>query len=158
MNPLKWFIAYKFSRAALSVLAGTGCFIIALSWLDSGAREWAHQLSLHSLAGVWLDLSELLSSALESENLGWIGAAFLLDATLLFFEGFALWRGWWWGRWLVIVASLAFVPFEIAALVQHVSALRIAALVLNLLIVGWLVRHKLSPGAGIARPPVALAP
>ena len=62
------------------------------------------------------------------------------------------------GGKLVIVASLAFVPFEIAALVQHVSALRIAALVLNLLIVGWLVRHKLSPGAGIARPPVALAP
>ena len=124
MNPLKWIIAYKFSRAALSVLAGTGCFIIALSWLDSGAREWAHQLSLHSVAGVWLELSELLSSALESENLVWVGAAFLLDA----------------------------------ALVQHVSALRIAALVLNLLIVGWLVRHKLSPGAGIARPPVALAP
>ena len=110
------------------------------------------------MAGVWLELSELLSSALESQNLVWVGAAFLLDAALVFFEGFALWRGWWWGRWLVIVASLAFVSFEVAALVVRVSALRIAALVLNLLIVGWLVRHKLSTGAGIARPPVALAP
>ena len=35
MRPLKWIIAYKFARAALSVLAGTGCFVIALSWLEA---------------------------------------------------------------------------------------------------------------------------
>lgn len=157
MNPLKWIIAYKFGRAALSVFAGTSCLIVALSWLDAGARDWAHQLGVHAVAGVWLELSELLSSILESEHLVWVGFAFLLDATLVFLEGFALWRGWWWGRWLVIVASLAFVPFELAALAQHVSAVRIGALVLNLLIALWLVRHKLSPGSGISRPPVALA-
>lgn len=150
MNPLKWIIAWKFGRAVLSLLAGVSCLVIALSWLDAGASVWAHQLGRHAAGGVWL------VQGAEHASLVWIGAAFVADATLAYLEGISLWRGWRWGRWFVIITSLALVPFELAALTQVLSVARIVVLVMNVVIALWLLRHKLSPASGFSRPPEVL--
>ncbi len=68
-----------------------------------------------------------------------LGAVALVYACLFATEGVGLWRGRRWAEWLTVVATASLLPFEVWALVERVDALSIAAIVVNLAILAWLV-------------------
>lgn len=73
----------------------------------------------------------------------WILAGMSLAyAALEAVECVFLWRGRRWAEYLTVVATAAFLPLEIIELVDKVSALKIAAMVVNLLILVYLVWTK----------------
>lgn len=57
-------------------------------------------------------------------------------------EAVGLWRERRWAEYLTAVATVGFLPFEIDELVKRITVLRVAALVANLAILGWLVWNK----------------
>src|SRR5689334_458493 len=67
-----------------------------------------------------------------------IGA--LTYATLLYTEGIGLILRQHWAEYLTIVATACLVPLEVYELSRHVTATRIIALVVNLVIVAYLVK------------------
>jgi uncharacterized membrane protein (DUF2068 family) len=54
-------------------------------------------------------------------------------------EGVGLWGGWRWAEYLAAVATSAFIPFEIYEIARNPTALKVAALVVNIVIVIYLV-------------------
>ena len=78
----------------------------------------------------------------------WLTAAAIVAAegatTLL--EGWSLLRGFWWGPWLVVFLTGAFVPGELIALARHQSASRVLLLAANVIVVSYLFwrarRHR----------------
>lgn len=60
-------------------------------------------------------------------------------AALFLTEGVGLMMRKRWAEWLTIVATASFVPFEIYEIVKQQTALRIAALVVNIAVVAYLV-------------------
>ncbi len=64
--------------------------------------------------------------------------AFLLTG-LFATEGVGLWLGKRWGQYLTVVATTLFVPLEIERLARVVTVTRVAALLLNLAVVAFLV-------------------
>ncbi len=71
-----------------------------------------------------------------------IGGVAIAYAVLEAAEGVGLWMQRRWAEYLTAVATAGFVPFEIKELLDRVTALRVAALVINLAILVYLVWAK----------------
>jgi uncharacterized membrane protein (DUF2068 family) len=53
-------------------------------------------------------------------------------------EAYALHRRHWWGPWLVVALTTAFVPFELAHLVKHATEGRVLLLLGNVAVAAYL--------------------
>lgn len=60
-------------------------------------------------------------------------------------EATGLWLRQLWVESLILVETAAFLPYEIYELVRHPTVFKVVILVVNLLIVGYLVRRRLQP-------------
>ena len=73
----------------------------------------------------------------------WVLAGMSLGYALLeAVEAFFLWQGKRWAEYLTVVATSAFLPLEIYELVNKASALKVAALAVNLAILAYLIWTK----------------
>jgi uncharacterized membrane protein (DUF2068 family) len=64
--------------------------------------------------------------------------ALLLDGLLTLLEGWALYRGFPWAPWLVVIATGSLLPFEVAALARRLRVGRLLILLVNLAVVTYL--------------------
>ena len=69
------------------------------------------------------------------------GVAALAYGTLEGAEAYGLWKRRRWGEWLTVIAtSLLFIP-EIWELTKSATVLKVGALTVNVLVVGYLIRR-----------------
>ncbi|GJF32288.1 hypothetical protein KNE206_49880 [Kitasatospora sp. NE20-6] len=71
-----------------------------------------------------------------------VALALILYAVVEIVEAGGLWVGARWAEYLTVVATAAFLPLEVYELTEHVSALKIGTLVLNVLAVLWIMLSK----------------
>jgi uncharacterized membrane protein (DUF2068 family) len=72
-----------------------------------------------------------------------IGAlALLCEGAFTSFEGWSLYRGYRFAPWLVLIATAAFLPFEVYEIAQRVRAGRVLVFVVNVAIVVYLARRN----------------
>lgn len=81
--------------------------------------------------------------------LNWSSSTFLLIAAGLIayaaielIEAVGLWLVRRWGEYFAVIATSVFLPFEIYELTEKLTALRVAALAVNVVAVGWLLWSK----------------
>ncbi|MFI9506066.1 DUF2127 domain-containing protein [Nocardia sp. NPDC052566] len=94
-----------------------------------------------------IDRSKLVHLASEAFTLSnttllWIAIGILAYAGLQAIEAVGLWLVRRWGEYFAVVATSIFLPLEIYELTEKVTALRIAALVVNIAAVVWLIYSK----------------
>lgn len=135
-------IAYKLGKGVLwLILAGTILVMMNLGLGDELLGLAAH---LRHHPGAWsLELADLVVRAATHRGLWTIVVALVADGVLTLVEAWALIHGHWWGPWLVVVATGALVPFEIAAIVRRPHLVRVAVLGVNAVIVWYLARKAL---------------
>jgi uncharacterized membrane protein (DUF2068 family) len=63
---------------------------------------------------------------------------FMGYAALRYVEAYGLWLARRWGEWLALVSAALYLPFEIYAIVQHTTWVKILLLVLNVALVVYL--------------------
>ena len=90
--------------------------------------------------GLLHDLERLVT--LNVATLRLIGLAAAAYAVLEGAEAFGLWFQYRWAEYLTLVATAAFLPFEVYELTRTVSTLKVLALVVNLAIVFYLLLAK----------------
>lgn len=79
---------------------------------------------------------------MSSNTMRWIGAAVACYALLQIIEALGLWLSKRWGEYFAVVATSMFLPLEIYEIFEHVTPLKIAALLVNIAAVVWLVWSK----------------
>ena len=135
---------YKTLKGALQLVLAGAVIVVVLT---------GHGAALHDLAvDLWHHASRRWSIALaraiagRATPHGFLVAALALafDGVLTSVEGWALRRGHWWGRWTVVVASGALLPFEVEAFVRREHWIELAAFAFNLAIVVYLARQALA--------------
>lgn len=72
----------------------------------------------------------------------WIGIAVLSYGLLELVEATGLWLGHRWGEYFSVVVTSVFIPLEIYELLDRVTVFKVAALVINLAAVAWLIWRK----------------
>jgi uncharacterized membrane protein (DUF2068 family) len=136
----------RFLKATLLLAGG-----IALLVLNE--REGLHQAilnieseyNLNSGRGLWRQLVDLglqHAAGLPNSRILEIAIAGFLYGGLEAFEGVGLLLRRRWAEYLVLLATVVFLPVEIRELVLRPSLFRLLALVVNLLIVAYLIWRK----------------
>ena len=80
--------------------------------------------------------------SLSSSTLQWIALALAGYALIELVEAVGLWLMARWGEYFAVIATSVFLPLEIYELTEKVTALRLFALVVNIVAVIWLLWSK----------------
>ena len=75
-------------------------------------------------------------------TLTWVAVALFAYAAIQVAEGVGLWSLKRWGEYLAVVATGAFLPFEVYELTEKITWIRVTAFVVNLALVVYLVASK----------------
>ncbi|GGV08706.1 hypothetical protein GCM10010495_21820 [Kitasatospora herbaricolor] len=78
----------------------------------------------------------------EHRTLLVVALALVVYALVEIVEAVGLWMGRRWAEYLTVVATAAFLPLEVYELTEHVSALKVCTLLLNVLAVLWILLSK----------------
>jgi len=78
----------------------------------------------------------------KHSTLVYVAVALLAYALIEIVEAFGLWWGHSWAEYLTVVATAAFLPLEGYELTEHVSALKVCTLLLNIAAVLWIMLSK----------------
>jgi len=80
--------------------------------------------------------------ALSSSTLTWIAVGLGAYAAIELVEAVGLWLMQRWGEYFAVIATSVFLPLEIYELTEKITALRLIALVINIVAVIWLLWSK----------------
>ena len=84
---------------------------------------------------------DYLTNARASTLIG-VSVVGFFYAGLNFVEAYGLAKRYRWAEYLTVIATGMFIPFEIYEVIDQLTPLRLGALVINVLIVVFLARHK----------------
>ncbi len=107
------------------------------------AQQWVAALATSSDRRIVQQLIALVGN-LSPARLEALGIGAFLYAALFATEGVGLWLRKRWAEFLTVIATLTFVPVAVFELTRKVSPSRLAALVLNIVVVAYLARRLLS--------------
>lgn len=135
-------LTYKLVKAGLQIAAAVILFYGAHHGLSAALTRFADHLRQHAVHA-WSNIvaAALLRFTHAKHSVLWTAYALLGDATVSSVEGYALWRGYTWGEWLVVGTTASLIPFEIYALTRHVRVGRVILLILNVAMVAYLVNR-----------------
>jgi uncharacterized membrane protein (DUF2068 family) len=135
---LRLIALFKFCKALLLVVVGLG----ALRLLDPGvaarAQRWVAALASSNDRSAVLHVIAFVAR-LSPRRLEAVGVGAFLYAVLFTIEGAGLWRDKRWAEYLTVIATLSLVPLEVFELTRTVTLPRLAALVINLAVVAYLL-------------------
>ncbi len=137
-------------RCAVFLLVAVGVFEVSGS-RERLRRDFEQDLPLLRLlanqVGWDPDNSKLVryiahAFALSSSTLLWIAVALAAYAAIELVEAVGLWLMQRWGEYFAVIATSVFLPLEIYELTEKITAMRLTALVINIVAVVWLLWSK----------------
>jgi uncharacterized membrane protein (DUF2068 family) len=147
---LRVFAVERFIRFVVFAVAAYGVWRFKY---DRGHIQQAFNHDLPAIRELYQDLgfnfdhSKLIgliqhSFTLDARTLTYLAIGLVLYALIELTEGVGLWLGQRWGEYFAMIATSVFLPYEVYDLTVKVTWLRVGALVINLLLVGYLVWTK----------------
>lgn len=143
---IRFITVERFVKGGVLLLAGVSLLVFgAHANIHTWSQNLQEQLNLNPGRGFWemvyARLIDRLTTVRTSTEVGLaIGA--ILYGGLEIVEGVALVRRKRWAEYLVLVATVVFIPYELNEVIRRVTPLKAAALLLNLAIVAYLVWRK----------------
>lgn len=140
-------------RGIHSVLFGVLAVILAIVEVDFAslhisAMRWANRLDdMVNQTGQQPSRNVLSRAVHDAVGLHRGTVAVLLATAVVYavvegVEAVGLWRERRWAEYLTVMATVGFLPFEVHELLKKVTAFRVAALVVNLAVLAWLLWTK----------------
>jgi uncharacterized membrane protein (DUF2068 family) len=131
-------ITYKAVKAFAELLLAAGLMWLAGAGTQGPEHEIARFLRLHVASHWSVRASAALGDLMRGHGLYMLGAGLSLDGLLTALEGWSLWKGFRWGPWLVVLASLLPLPWELSGIGRAFSWPRVALATINVAVVGYL--------------------
>jgi uncharacterized membrane protein (DUF2068 family) len=129
---------FEAGKGALVVMAGFGLFGLLHRDAQSAADLLSRRLHLNPAKEHARIFVELLSD-LSSGTLWMLAALALTYSCVRFIEAYGLWRNRPWAKWLAALSGAIYVPFELYELYRGVSGVKLAALILNVAVVAYMI-------------------
>ncbi len=135
IRPIALFEAFK---GAVVLIAGFGL----LSFLGRDNEEFAEQIIRHLQLNPAKHYPQIFITAMSRLNdahlLALAGFA-ALYALVRFAEAYGLWHERRWAEWLAALSGGIYIPIEIYELLYRANWLKVAALIINLTVVAYMV-------------------
>ncbi len=134
-------ITYKVAKAAAELLVSSVFFLVGSAGSAKGLAYAATEIRHHATEAWSIALAERLVDASTARHVFVVAMALMADGMVTLIEGWALSRRYRWSRWLVVLTTASLLPFEIRAVIHHLTAGRAGLLAVNTMIVMYLLRH-----------------
>lgn len=141
---------FEAGKGALVVVAGVG----VLPLLHRNAQGIADALVAHLHLNPAKHYPHVLLDAVtrfEDTRVSILAGLALAYAGLRFAEAYGLWRARRWAAWLAALSGGIYIPFELVHLAHRVTWLSLAALGVNMVVVGFMIYLLAHPHVRIAR-------
>jgi uncharacterized membrane protein (DUF2068 family) len=129
---------FEAAKGALVLMAGFGLFELMHRDAEHVADLLSRRLHLNPAREHARIFLELLSN-LSSTRLWLFAALALTYSCVRFIEACGLWRNRAWAKWFAALSGAIYVPFELYELYVGPSRLKLAALIINLAVVAYMV-------------------
>jgi uncharacterized membrane protein (DUF2068 family) len=133
---------FKFVQAAALIAAGLGALGLMHAGVAGFAQDWLERLALGNGQRFTVAAAARVLpyfSAATPRQFGAVGLGALAYAGVFLAEGIGLWRGKKWAEYLTIGVTASLLPFEVAAVYNRVTMVRVATLVINSVVIAYLV-------------------
>jgi len=141
---LRLIAIFKLLKATLIILLWIGALHLLRPAVMERTRSWAAALSSAHVRHLTLRALARFGS-LDHRHLEALGVGALFYAALFVTEGVGLCLGRRWAEYLTIVATASFVPVEVYELARHTTVPRLAAVVINLAVLAYLIYQVRKP-------------
>lgn len=151
-STLRVIAVFKNLQGLLLIVTGLGALgLLNPEWQQSFV-DWLDALSLREGRRLTSELAERAVDAVGAaslERLVMVAIGCFVYGGVFVIESIGLWLGKRWAEYLTTIVTASLLPFEIYELVEKVSVPRVATLVVNLLVLGYLIWKLVSqrPGA-----------
>jgi uncharacterized membrane protein (DUF2068 family) len=135
---------FKFVKVAGLLAISFGIIHLLQPGTEAQLQDWILTLS-DSAAHPHILKALMTVSSYSPRRIQAAGVIVLFYATLYMIEGIGLWHQSRWAEYLTIVATGLFIPLEIYEIMHHTTVPKIAALIVNVAAVGYLIyrlRHE----------------
>lgn len=136
-------VAYKTIKATAQLGLATVLLCLWPFGLVGHIESAAQMLHAHATHMWARQLSALLLSHVTERALAYLLLALAVDGAFTGFEAFSLRRGYAWAPWLVVLATSLLLPFELFELFKEPQLSRLALLLANAAIAGYLARSAI---------------
>ncbi|HKH90478.1 MAG TPA: DUF2127 domain-containing protein [Gemmatimonadaceae bacterium] len=133
---------FKFIQAATLILAGLGALGLMHAGIAAFAQEWLERLALGNGQRFAVAAAVRVLPAFNAatpRHFAALGAGAFAYASVFLAEGVGLWQGKKWAEYLTIAVTASLLPFEIAAVYNRLTVVRVATLLVNSLVIAYLV-------------------
>ena len=138
---LRLIIGYKIGKGIVQAALALALPILMRLGVTTRVVARIARFAEHVVHGWTAVLARRVALWLTPNHLTLVSVALGLDALVSGFEAWALHRRFRWAPWLVVIAGSSLIPFEIVELVRRLRVGRAVILVLNLAIIGYLIRR-----------------
>ena len=138
IGTLRLIALFKLVKAAVLIAAGIGAVKLIHADLDEVVRHWVARLCLDPD-------SRLVNLAIEKfinlppHRFRQLEIVSLVYAAVFLTEGIGLWLLKRWAEWFTVFVTGSLVPIEIYEIIRHPTMIKIAALIINLAVVAYLI-------------------
>ena len=144
---LRMIAVFKFLKCAMLIALGVGAFRLLHKDVGATAEHWVEAFKLDP-GNRFVDAALARAARLRPEQIRKLGLGSFLYGALFLAEGTGLWLEKRWGEWLTVIITSSLVPVEIYEIYRHPSWVKVAVLVINLAIVGYLIYRIRGPRVG----------
>lgn len=137
---LRVIAVFKFFKTALLIGVGLSAFRLVHRDVAAFLQHWVDVFKVapgHHL----LDVALAKAANLRPEQIRNLGLGSFVYAGLFLAEGTGLWMQKRWGEWLTVIITGSLIPLELYEIYRHPSAIKFAALGVNVAIVIYLIWH-----------------
>jgi uncharacterized membrane protein (DUF2068 family) len=124
-------------KAILVLLAGFGLLALVHRDVEEIAAELIRRLHLNAAnhyPKIFIDAAARVTDA----RLWLLAVSAMVYAIVRLVEAYGLWFERRWAEWIALLSGAVYLPVEVYELGRHVTAIKIAALVINLIIVAFI--------------------
>jgi uncharacterized membrane protein (DUF2068 family) len=135
---LRLIALFKLLKAALLIAVGVGALKLLHKDVAGAVEHWVELLRLDP-NNHYIDIALEKASNLRPDEIKQLGLGSMLYAGLFLTEGIGLWLEKRWAEWLTVVITSSLIPIEIYEIYRHPTAIKTAALLINIAIVAYLL-------------------
>lgn len=129
------------AKGTVVIIAGFGLMALVHRDVQAVAEDIVRHLHINParhFPHIFLDAA----AAATDGRLWAMALTAMLYSVIRFAEAYGLWREQVWAEWFGILSGAIYLPLEVYELTVHVSVVKVSILLVNLMVVGWLVRVR----------------
>ncbi len=135
------------AKGVLVILAGFGLLALLHHDTQHFAEAFVGRLHLNP-ASRYPQIFIQAAANLNDARIVALALMALAYAAIRLIEAYGLWHGRKWAEWFAVASGAIYLPAEIISLTRHITAVKLCALALNVIIIAYLAYRLLKERSG----------